>query len=208
MTPGIGIVDYGMGNLRSVEKGFEKVGVSARICGSPRELDDFDGLVLPGVGAFGDAMENLKELGMADALIDYIDSDRQLLGICLGMQLLFACSEEHGRSEGLGIIPGRVLRLHGEVKVPHMGWNVLNVSQDVPLFEGMDSGSRFYFVHSFYCLPDEAKWTVGETPYGVEFTSAVGRGNVWGVQFHPEKSSLLGLEILRNFGRMVTGVRQ
>ena len=208
MTPGIGIVDYSMGNLRSVQKGFEKVGVSARICGSPEELDDCDGLVLPGVGAFGDAMENLKELGMADALIGYIDSGRQLLGICLGMQLLFSRSEEHGRSEGLGVIPGRVVRLPGDVKVPHMGWNVMNISQDVPLFEGVDSGSRFYFVHSFYCLPEEAEWTVGKTPYGVEFASAVGSGNVWGVQFHPEKSSDLGLEILRNFGRMVTGARQ
>lgn len=205
MTPGIGIVDYGVGNLRSVEKGFEKVGVSARICARPEELDDYDGLVLPGVGAFGDAMENLKGLGMADALIAYIDSGRQLLGICLGMQLLLTYSEEHGRSEGLGVIPGSVVRLPGEVKVPHMGWNVMNVSKDVPLFEGVDSGSRFYFVHSFYCLPDEAEWTVGVTPYGVEFSSAMGRENVWGVQFHPEKSSLLGLEILRNFGRMVTG---
>ncbi len=208
MTPGIGIVDYGMGNLRSVEKGFDKVGVRAELCARPEELDEYDGLVLPGVGAFGDAMENLKRVGMADALIEYIDSGRQLIGICLGMQLLFTYSEEHGRSEGMGVIPGRVLRLPGEVKVPHMGWNVMNLSQDVSLFEGVDSGSRFYFVHSFYCLPDEPEWALGKTPYGVEFTSAVGRGNVWGVQFHPEKSSILGLEILRNFGRMVTGARK
>lgn len=206
MTSRIGIADYGMGNLRSVEKGFEKVGISAEICTRPEGLGDYDGLVLPGVGAFGDAMENLKGMGMADALIDYINSGRQLLGICLGMQLLFTFSEEHGRSEGLGVIPGSVVRLPGRVKVPHIGWNVMDRAQDVSLFEGVSSGSRFYFVHSFYCQPDDEAWTVGTTQYGVEFASAAGAGNVWGVQFHPEKSSLLGLEILRNFGRMVTGV--
>ena len=202
----IGIIDYGMGNLRSVEKGFETVGVSAEVCGQPENLESYSGLVLPGVGAFGDAMENLKKLGMVDVLHDYIAGGRHLLGICLGMQLFFNYSEEHGRSEGLGVIPGRVVRLSEGLKVPHMGWNVLNHEGKVALFEGIESGSRFYFVHSFICEPDDVEWTVGRTPYGVEFTSAVGGGNLWGVQFHPEKSSLLGLEILRNFAKLITGV--
>jgi glutamine amidotransferase len=201
--PRVGIIDYGMGNLRSVEKGFQKVGVEAEICSNPEILGSYDALVLPGVGAFGDAMKNLKARGLASVLFDYIDSGRQLLGICLGMQLLFESSEEHGSHDGLGVIPGRVVRLPDGVKVPHMGWNVLNAKSDIPLFQGLNPGSRFYFVHSYYCEPSEDEWTIGTTPYGLEFTCAAGKGNVLGLQFHPEKSSLLGLEILRNFGRMV-----
>jgi glutamine amidotransferase len=158
---------------------------------------------MPGVGAFGDAMNNLKSRGMDKALLDYIATGRHLLGICLGLQLMFDYSEEHGRNEGLGIIPGRVVRLPGGVKVPHMGWNVLNVTGEIPLFAGLQSGSRFYFVHSFYCEPDDDESTIGTTLYGIEFTCAARRGNVWGLQFHPEKSSVLGLDILRNFGDMV-----
>jgi len=201
--PVVGIVDYGMGNLRSVEKGLQKVGVESEHCSDPDRLDSFDGLVLPGVGAFGDAMNNLHNLGLDRGLLDYLDSGRHLLGICLGLQLLFEYSEEHGRNEGLGIIPGRVIRLPDTVKVPHMGWNVLGVKREVPLFAGVKPGSRFYFVHSFYCEPSDESWTIGSTDYGLEFTSAAGKDNVWGLQFHPEKSSLLGLEILGNFGKMV-----
>jgi glutamine amidotransferase len=201
--PKVGIVDYGMGNLRSVEKGLQKVGVDAHLCPEAGLFSTFEGLVLPGVGAFGDAMRNLKDLGMDEALLDYIETGRQVLGICLGLQLLFDYSEEHGRSDGLGVIPGRVIKLPASVKVPHMGWNVLNVKREVQLFEGLDSGSRFYFVHSFYCEPAETGSTIGTTPYGLEFTCAASRGNVWGLQFHPEKSSLLGLSILSNFGKMV-----
>jgi imidazole glycerol-phosphate synthase subunit HisH len=201
--PRVGIVDYGMGNLRSVEKGLQKVGVDATLCSEAAEFESFDGLVLPGVGAFGDAIEHLRRRGMDRALHDYIGSGRNLLGICLGLQLLFEYSEEHGRNEGLGVIPGRVRRLPDTVKVPHMGWNVLNVTREVPLFDGVESGSRFYFVHSYYCEPSGDDWTIGTTPYGLEFTCAAGIGNVWGLQFHPEKSSLLGLRILENFGGMV-----
>lgn len=201
--PNVGIVDYGAGNLRSVEKGLQKVGVDAHLCAEADHFDSFDGLVLPGVGAFGDAMKHLKKRRMDAALLDYIATGRQLLGICLGLQLLFDYSEEHGRSDGLGVIAGRVVRLPGGVKVPHMGWNVLNVQGEVPLLEGLDSGSRFYFVHSFYCEPVQPESTIGTTPYGLEFTCAARKGNVWGLQFHPEKSSLLGLSILRNFGKMV-----
>jgi glutamine amidotransferase len=161
------------------------------------------GLVLPGVGAFGDAIGNLKSRGLDRALRDYISSGRQILGICLGLQLLFDYSEEHGRNEGMGVIKGRVIRLPDDVKVPHMGWNVLRIRQDIPLFEGLAEDSRFYFVHSFYCEPDEEKWVIGTTPYGLEFTCAARNANVWGVQFHPEKSSVLGLKILENFTAMV-----
>ena len=203
MKPIIGIVDYGMGNLRSVEKGFEKVGFAAEVCSVPDRLISFDGLVLPGVGAFGDAMENLKNLDMVSALYEYIDSGRNMLGICLGMQLLLSYSEEHGRFEGLDVVPGRVVRLPDSVKVPHMGWNVLDIKKDVPLLQGIESGMRFYFVHSFYCEPTDAESQIAATPYGLDFTSILGKGNVWGLQFHPEKSSLLGLRILESFGRTV-----
>jgi glutamine amidotransferase len=205
--PGVGIVDYGMGNLRSVEKGLEKAGVRAEHSDDPYRLEAFDGLILPGVGAFGDAMRNLVELDMVRALHEFIESGRPLLGICLGLQLLFDESEEHGRFEGLGLIPGRVIRLPAGVKVPHMGWNVLNKKRDVPLFEGIPEGTRFYFVHSFYCEPSDPGWSVATTPYGLDFTCAAGRDNVWGVQFHPEKSSTLGLSVLENFARMVSAGR-
>ena len=205
MNPVIGIVDYGMGNLRSVEKGFGKVGVAAEVCSIPEKFISYDGLVLPGVGAFGDAMENLKSLDMVRALYEYIDSGRNLLGICLGMQLFLSCSEEHGRSEGLDVIPGRVVRLPDTVKVPHMGWNVLDIKKGVPLLQGIESGMRFYFVHSFYCDPTDEESMIATTPYGLDFTSILWKGNVLGLQFHPEKSSLLGLRILENFGNMVVG---
>lgn len=205
MRPIVGIVDYGMGNLRSVEKGFEKVGVTAEVCSIPEKLTSYSGLVLPGVGAFGDAMGNLRSLGLISALLEYIGSGRNLLGICLGMQLLLSYSEEHGRYEGLDIVPGRVIRLPESVKVPHMGWNFLDIKKETKLLKGIEGGSRFYFVHSFYCeLKDEGS-LIAATSYGLDFTSVLGRENVWGLQFHPEKSSLLGLKILKNFGAMVAG---
>jgi glutamine amidotransferase len=143
---------------------------------------------------------------MDRAIKEYIDTGRHLLGICLGMQLLMEYSEEYGRHEGLGIVPGGCLRLPETVKVPHMGWNVLEIERPNPLFEGLESGERFYFVHSYYCAPDNEEWIIGTTDYGLQFTCALGRENVWGLQFHPEKSSLLGLRILENFGRMVGAV--
>lgn len=199
----VGIIDYGMGNLRSVEKGLQKVGVNAAICERAEECDWYDGLVLPGVGAFKDAIDTLRDLEMDTAIEQYIATGRHLLGICLGMQLLFEYSTEHGRNAGLGIIPGGCLRLPDEVKVPHMGWNVLDIKRPNSLFDGLDNGERFYFVHSFYCAPDDDSWTIGTSDYGIEFACAVGKENVWGLQFHPEKSSALGLHILANFGAMV-----
>lgn len=198
-----GVVDYGMGNLRSVQKGIEKAGFTADICSRPEALESYDGLVLPGVGAFGDAMDHLIGRDLAGALLDCVRRGRPLLGICLGMQLLFEYSEEHGHNEGLGVIPGGVHKLPNTVKVPHTGWNAVRFTGEPALFAGIESGSRFYFVHSFYCAPESEEWTIGETPYGLDFTSAIGKGNIWGLQFHPEKSSLLGLKILENFGSMV-----
>jgi glutamine amidotransferase len=205
LKPVIGIVDYGMGNLRSVEKGFEKVGIAAEVCSIPDKFISYEGLVLPGVGAFGDAMENLKSLDMISALYEFIDSGRNMLGICLGMQLFLSYSEEHGRSKGLDVMPGRVVRLPDNVKVPHMGWNVLNIKKEGPLLQGIASGMRFYFVHSFYCEPTDEESIVASTPYGLDFTSILWRNNVWGLQFHPEKSSNIGLRILENFGNIVAG---
>ena len=203
MSAKIGIIDYGMGNLRSVEKGLEKAGTSCEITSDPSSLADYPGLILPGVGAFADAMKNLKERGMDRAILDCVSGGKPLLGICLGMQLLLEYSDEHGRSVGLGVVPGGVVRLPATVKVPHMGWNVLRKHGDQALFDSIEEGSRFYFVHSYYCDPADDSWTIGTTPYGLEFTSAVGRDNVLGVQFHPEKSSLLGLRMLSNFAGIV-----
>jgi glutamine amidotransferase len=201
--PSLGVVDYGMGNLRSVQKGLQYAGAEADLCSEPERLSGYQGLVLPGVGAFGDAMDNLRSRGMVEALQEYIFSGRQMLGICLGLQLLFEYSEEHGWNEGLGVIPGGVTRLPDTDKVPHMGWNVLKTRQDVPLFKGLPEGSMFYFVHSFYCQPADEEFITGTTVYGLEFACAARNGNVWGVQFHPEKSSTLGLRILKNFTEMV-----
>lgn len=201
----IGIIDYGMGNLRSVQKGFEKSGMKAVVVTEPGRLKGCDGIVIPGVGAFGDAMDNLRSPGMLEAIRDYIRGGRPLLGICLGMQVLLEASEEHGIHEGMGIIPGMVRRLPGDVKVPHMGWNVVKPVRESTLFDGVPGGSRFYFVHSYYCDPEGDGWTLGTTPYGLDFASAVGSENVLGLQFHPEKSSTLGLKILENFGRLVSG---
>lgn len=205
MNSRIGIIDYGMGNLRSVQKGFEKVGYKAEISDKAEDLSCFDCLVLPGVGAFGEAVARIRDLGIDNLIQDYIETERCVLGICLGMQLMFTTSYEYGEHEGLDIIPGNVMKLSDSVKVPHMGWNSVSMRPDVPLFKDIEDGSMFYFVHSFYCDPTDDSWTVGTSNYGFEFTCAVGQGNVWGFQFHPEKSSLLGLRILKNFGDMALG---
>ncbi len=199
----IAIIDYGVGNLRSVEKAFEKVGIKAGIVRDPGEVDRADGVVLPGVGAFADAMDNLKRAGMNLAVKRAVEDGRPLLGICLGLQLLFEASEEWGYSEGLGIFPGVVRRLPEGLKVPHMGWNQVKFRGIHPVFEGVPDNSAFYFVHSYYVDPARESVKAGVTDYGIEFTSAVGHRNVFAIQFHPEKSSALGLRILRNFGGIV-----
>lgn len=199
----IAIIDYGMGNLRSVEKSFEKAGVRALITGDPAEVDRARGVVLPGVGAFADAMDNLRKTGMSEAVKRAIDRGRPFLGICLGLQLLFEASEEWGHSEGLGIFPGMVRRLPEGLKVPHMGWNQVHTRGKHPIMEGVPDGSSFYFVHSYYVDPAQDEIIAGVTDYGLQFTSAVGYKNVFAIQFHPEKSSALGLRVLRNFGGIV-----
>ncbi|WP_066637138.1 imidazole glycerol phosphate synthase subunit HisH [Desulfolucanica intricata] len=200
----IAIIDYGMGNLRSVQKGFEKVGHKAVITRDPQKAAQAKGVVLPGVGAFADAMANLKESGLAQTVLNAAAEGKPFLGICLGQQLLFEAGEEWGLTEGLGIFPGRVRRFPGgNLKVPHMGWNQVEIQKPNPLLEGIPNQSAFYFVHSYYVDPRDPEVTVGITEYGVRFSSFVGRDNIFGIQFHPEKSSILGLKILDNFGRLV-----
>ncbi len=199
----IAIIDYGMGNLRSVEKGFERVGVKVKIVRDPEEVDRARGVVLPGVGAFADAMENLKKTGMDLAVKKTAAEGKPLLGICLGLQLLFESSQEWGFCQGLGIFPGVVRRLPEGLKVPHMGWNQVEYKGSHPIFEGVPNNSAFYFVHSYYVDPGQDQIIAGVTDYGIKFTSAVGHNNTYAIQFHPEKSSALGLRILRNFGGIV-----
>ena len=213
----IGVVDYGMGNLRSVSKALESLGYPTVVSGDPAALSPCAGIVLPGVGAFRDCMRNLDRQGLLPFLSDVLAEDRPFLGICLGLQVLFSESEEFGRHEGIGFFPGRVVRfpagLRGPVpnggtaplKVPHMGWNRVDFAMDHPVLRGVDSGAYFYFVHSYYVEPEEASAVAGRTSYGIPFASAVGRGNRMAVQFHPEKSQGAGLAVLSNFGRLCRG---
>lgn len=199
----IAIIDYGMGNLRSVQKGFEKAGVEAAVVRDPREVDSAGGVVLPGVGAFADAMDNLRSLKLDEALHRAVEAGKPFLGICLGQQLLFEASEEWGLHAGLGVFPGLVRRLPEGLKVPHMGWNQVEKVRPNPLLAGVPDRTSFYFVHSYYVDPAEEELVLGLTEYGLRFASVAGRGKVFGIQFHPEKSSYLGLLILKNFGELV-----
>lgn len=201
----IAIIDYGMGNLRSVQKGFEKFNCPSFITDDPDKATAAEGLVLPGVGAFADAAENLERTGFAHLIKEAVRSGKPLLGICLGMQLLFRESEENGISRGLDLLPGRVRRfsLPAGWKVPHMGWNQMKILGDCPLLAGIDSEDYFYFVHSYYAAVEDLGILRGVTDYGVSFPAVVARGNVFGIQFHPEKSSESGLRILKNFGELV-----
>jgi glutamine amidotransferase len=205
----IAIIDYGMGNLRSVQKAFEKVGATAVVTADPQVVLKAEKVVLPGVGAFADCMRNLEQGGFIDPIHTVINQGRPFLGICLGLQLLFSESEEFGRHRGLGVIPGRVVRfpdgmeLHGEkLKVPHMGWNQLAVKRRPPLLAGLAEGSNVYFVHSYYVIPDDPTVVATTTSYGFDFCSSVWRDNIVATQFHPEKSQGIGLGMLRNFAAM------
>jgi glutamine amidotransferase len=200
----IGIIDYGMGNLMSVQKAFEKLGFKAKLLKNLQDLKNINALVLPGVGAFQDAIDSLKSLGWIEVIKDVVKSGMPFLGICLGMQLLFEESFEGGHHEGLGLIKGSVRRFEPKqknLKVPHMGWNSVKKTGDSRLLANIPDNTDFYFVHSYYCDPKEDA-TIGTTDYDNVFTSCVEKDNVFGVQFHPEKSSRLGLEILKNFGEM------
>ncbi|MCL6471773.1 MAG: imidazole glycerol phosphate synthase subunit HisH [Firmicutes bacterium] len=198
----IAIIDYGMGNLRSVEKAFEKLGFEVAISSDPGFISRADGVILPGVGAFADCMANLLSAGMERAVRDSIASGKPFLGICLGLQLLFRQSEEDGLHDGLAIFDGRVRRLPEGQKIPHMGWNQVRYTKRAPIFEGVPEGSNFYFVHSYYVDPDDKGIIATTTDYGLEFTSSVWSENIFAVQFHPEKSGEVGLKVLANFGRL------
>ncbi len=203
MKQKIAIVDYNMGNLASVKNAFEKLGQGATVESDPDRFKDYDKLILPGVGAFKDAMEHLKERDMVEALKEYANSGNYMFGICLGMQLLFESSQEFGHNEGLGLIKGDVeafdtSRFSELLKVPHMGWNRM-FTKEHPLFSGLDEMHYLYFVHSYHAVCENEADAIGKTEYGYEFTSCVAKDNVLGIQPHPEKSHENGLKILENF---------
>lgn len=199
----IAIVDYGMGNLRSVEKGIARAGAPTLVTGDPEKILSARGVVLPGVGAFGACMENLTRRGLADTIRAVVGSGKPFLGICLGLQLLFEESEEFGPVRGLGLLPGRVVRFAGPaldgLKIPLMGWNRLRIRRPVAELAGVGESAYVYFVHSYYVVPADPALTVASTEYGVEFTAAIAWKNVFACQFHPEKSQAIGLRILENF---------
>jgi imidazole glycerol-phosphate synthase subunit HisH len=206
MSARIAIVDYGMGNLRSVEKALEHVGVTAQITYDPLEIRAADGIVLPGVGAFPRAMERIRERGLDELIAERREAGVPTLGICLGLQLLFDSTTELGGAAGLGLLPGTVSDLGaGDLKVPHIGWSPVRWEQDSPLIEGIDSETPFYFVHSFAPSPEPAE-LLGSAAYGARFACAAVRDNVFGVQFHPEKSSAAGLRLLSNFAGICVSV--
>lgn len=211
----IALIDYGMGNLGSVEKALRAVGCEPVITGDRRVLEEADGLVLPGVGAFDDCMagladergeclEGLADKGLVGPLKELVASGKPFLGICLGLQMLFETSEE-GRRPGLGIFPGRVERFKHSLKIPQIGWNQVWLKQDVPHFAGVPDGSWFYFVHSYYVVPEDPSIVATTTEYGYEFCSAIWKDNVFACQYHPEKSQEVGLAVLANFRRLSEG---
>ncbi len=205
----IAIIDYGMGNLRSVQKAFERVGSAAEVTADPKRLRNADKIVLPGVGAFRDCINNLEQGGFVEPILQVIAEGRPFLGICLGLQLLFSESEEFGLHKGLGVIPGRVVRFpegmqeQGEkLPVPHMGWNQISLKAATPLFSGIQDNSNVYFVHSYYVKPDDQSVVAATCNYGLEFCAAIRKDNVMATQFHPEKSQAIGLQMLKNFAEM------
>jgi len=206
----INIIDYEMGNLRSVEKAFESLGFAVRVSADPQDIANADKVVLPGVGAFADCVANLRKGGFVDPLLYHVKAGKPLLGICVGMQMLFDESEEFGRHPGLGLIPGRVVRFpsgmieNGErLKVPHMGWNNLLLKKNSPLFTGVEDESFVYFVHSYYCQAESDVDVAASCRYGdIEFCASLWRDNIMATQFHPEKSQTIGLHIFKNFGEI------
>ena len=201
----LGIVDYNIGNLASVQNAILKVGESTKIESDPSKLKDYDKIILPGVGAFGDAMEHLQKSGMQEAILDFVKSGKFLLGICLGMQLLFQKSYEFGEHSGLGLLEGEIIHFEkaalkkGE-KIPHMGWNLVKKVKNSALLEGLEDSFYLYFVHSYYL--GESKNALGMSHYGIDFVSIVQKENIFGIQPHPEKSHNVGLKILKNFVKL------
>jgi len=201
----IAIIDYGMGNLRSVQKGLERVGFEALVTRDVGEIKSARGVVLPGVGAFSACMENLAKFDLIEPIREIVRGQKPFLGICLGFQLLFAESEEFGKQKGLDLFSGKVLGFHAgaDLKVPHMGWNRIAKQQDSPFLEGISTGDYVYFVHSFYVAPQDNSIIATTTDYGHSFVSSIATDSLFACQFHPEKSQELGLRILANFGRFV-----
>lgn len=201
----IAIIDYGMGNLRSVQKGLERVGYDAIVTRDPGAIESARGVVLPGVGAFSACMENLHKFGLIEPIRESVRQAKPFLGICLGFQLLFSESEEFGKQKGLDLFTGKVVGFHADrdFKVPHMGWNRIDKRQDSPFLDGIASGDYFYFVHSFYVLPADDSIIATTTDYGDIFASSIATNRLFACQFHPEKSQELGLRILANFGHFV-----
>ncbi len=196
----IALVDYGIGNLRSVEKALQAVGAEVNLTSDPLVIRSASKIVLPGVGAFGDGMAGLQARGLVEVIGEAAAGGIPLLGICLGMQLLFETSAELGQYAGLGLLPGKVCRFEAdELKVPQTGWNQILFQPGSPLLEGLESGVYAYFNHSFYCDPTQPQDVCGWTEYGLRYASVVGRGRIYGAQFHPEKSQSVGLQMLRNF---------
>jgi glutamine amidotransferase len=196
-----------MGNLRSVHKALEKVGHDARVTSSPQAIRDAGALVLPGVGAFRDCIRSLEKLNLVDPILQSVRGGKPFLGICLGLQTLFTESEEFGTTPGLNLIPGRVVRFAQNdtpgaerLKIPHMGWNTISLRRKVPIFNGVEDGSLFYFVHSYYVVPEDTSVIATTTGYGIEFASSIQNDNIFACQFHPEKSQRVGLRLLKNFG--------
>ena len=199
MKPKVVIVDYGAGNLRSVSRAVAHVGYEPSVTGDPHDVDDADALIVPGVGAAADTMRNLREHGMVEPVRKYIASKRPFFGVCMGQQALLSVSEEGGEHECLGIIPGRVRRLPGGQKVPHMGWNEVRQKREHIIFDDIPDGSYFYFLHSYYPEPADSDVVIGESEYGVTFASVLAKDNVVATQFHPEKSADMGLQMYKNF---------
>ena len=199
------IIDYGMGKLRNVQKGFERVGFEAKVTRNKKEISGASALILPGVGAFRDCMENLEKYGLIDPLLRSIEKGKSYFGICLGLQILFSESEEFGSQKGLNLIRGKVVKFSPdrEHKVPHMGWNTIEIEKEAPVLQGIESGDFFYFVHSYYVIPEERDWIATYTHYGRSFASSIWKENLFATQFHPEKSQQKGLRILENFVRSI-----
>jgi len=199
----IAIIDYGMGNLRSVQKGLERVGCKAQVTREPQQIVSARGVVLPGVGAFSACMENLRRFGLVEAIREVVLQRKPFLGICLGFQLLFTESEEFGPQKGLDLFPGKVVGFHPQngLKVPHMGWNRIVKKKESPFLQGISDGDYLYFVHSYYVTPADVSVVATTTTYGTSFVSSIATDHLFACQFHPEKSQKIGLRILDNFAR-------
>lgn len=201
----IAIIDYGIGNLRSVEKAFTAQGIDAAVTRDEKTLRAADKLVLLGVGAFGYAMQSLRALGFDELVLEAAKAGKPIIGLCVGLQMMFEEGHEFGVHKGLGLLPGKVVKFPEKLHVPHIGWNQVELQEKAtnhPIFQGLEDQSFFYFVHSFYCEPTDESCVLGKTDYGMKYASICGRNNIVGVQFHPEKSQATGLRLLKNFAEM------